>query len=576
MASYWMNGPITLCVVLFGSLLNILTIYVLSTFSLSPNFKHRSRTSILASTNNSKKWSSHIKPANYAKSRTNSLEDPAASKKLSTTCSINGKRQHAMVNMSPEKAELPACQPPSPLAMTPPAVNHNPSPKPSLAGHHKPFLGYRPRVYTFFLWLVISDTALLISAMLMYSVPTLFERNPDIYVHFSSIYYLMSNTALTASVWLMCALIFDRYRTVCRGPFVMLNRTNTNGGWIGRRRKFNCIHVVLCIICILALGFSMPRLFELELEFDPTSKEYFLVQTNLVRNKFYMIGYRIVGGLLLYSLLPYVVLFIFSFKVWLVMREASVASLKISVVQNSPATHYPSLAHKLTKSTQINEAKKAGRKDRPDCSKSRSVTDSEKILFCVIAKRYSTFWVSCGFNYENLKHSASQRSTNSVQQKCQSSPNIGIKCQFSQKRDNISNEQKLSGRCEVEPILSKELSSNLLEVENERNTSSVTLERLDAEVLSPTAVNNNESHYEGGMPLAESATFPPSGKTNGPLTSHQSEISRAFCTNTNLVGNADPCLNGTMFSEADALLREKNVCPGIGSENRCDNSGDNQ
>lgn len=58
----------------------------------------------------------------------------------------------------------------------------------------------RPRVYTFFVWLAIADTFLLFSALLMYSVPNLLQGRLGIYVKFFPFFYLMSNTALTASV----------------------------------------------------------------------------------------------------------------------------------------------------------------------------------------------------------------------------------------------------------------------------------------------------------------------------------------------------------------------------------------
>lgn len=165
----------------------------------------------------------------------------------------------------------------------------------------------RPRVYTFFLWLVISDTTLLICALLMYSIPTLFNGNIGFYVYFTPFFYLMSNTALTASVWLMCALIFDRYRTIVVHPFV--KKYNIEN------KPTNRIHQVLLLVYILALSFSLPRFFELRLQWDPTTNEYFLMQTSIVHNKIYMIGYRILGGIFLYSLFPYVVLFVLSFRV---------------------------------------------------------------------------------------------------------------------------------------------------------------------------------------------------------------------------------------------------------------------
>jgi len=64
-----------------------------------------------------------------------------------------------------------------------------------------------------------------------------------------------------------------------------------------------------------------------------------------------MIGYRIVGGLMFYSLLPYVVLFAMSLRVYFVLRAAAKARLKMAARQNVSGC-----------------------------------TDSEMILLCVMAK----------------------------------------------------------------------------------------------------------------------------------------------------------------------------------------------
>lgn len=100
----------------------------------------------------------------------------------------------------------------------------------------------------------------------------------------------------------MCALMFDRYRTLCQ-PFAV------------KSNNIPLIHKALFGVAFTALLFSIPRFFELHSKFDPEENEYYIAQTELVNDQIYMIGYRIVGGLLFYSVLPYVVLFILSFRV---------------------------------------------------------------------------------------------------------------------------------------------------------------------------------------------------------------------------------------------------------------------
>uniref|UniRef100_A0AC34RII3 G-protein coupled receptors family 1 profile domain-containing protein n=1 Tax=Panagrolaimus sp. JU765 TaxID=591449 RepID=A0AC34RII3_9BILA len=178
----------------------------------------------------------------------------------------------------------------------------------------------KPRIYIYLMWLSFADTILLISALLMYSLPALMNGTLGYYIHFFPFYYLLSNTSLTASVWLMCALMIDRYRTLC-SPLT------------ARRLSFKTIHRILFLICFAALCFSIPRYFELELRLDEYD-QYYLSQTLLVHNQIYMIGYRIVGGLMFYSLLPYFVLFSMSLRVWFVLRRAAKARLKMAAQQN--------------------------------------------------------------------------------------------------------------------------------------------------------------------------------------------------------------------------------------------------
>lgn len=86
----------------------------------------------------------------------------------------------------------------------------------------------------------------------------------------------------------MCSLMFDRYKTLC-SPFATIRSSNVN-----------LIHRVLLSVCLIALVFSLPRFFELHVEADPGSGIEYVSQTELVQNKFYMIGYRILGKSLYY------------------------------------------------------------------------------------------------------------------------------------------------------------------------------------------------------------------------------------------------------------------------------------
>ncbi|EFO20222.1 hypothetical protein LOAG_08267 [Loa loa] len=164
----------------------------------------------------------------------------------------------------------------------------------------------RPLINTYLLWLAFSDTAVLISAALLYCIPAFFMSLGN-YARFFPSYYLLSNASLTASVWLMCVLMFERYRAFCK-PL---------DSYVKPQR----IHRTLFLVSLLALIFSLPRLFELSVyELDG---EYYVNQTLLVETRAYMVGYRIIGGMVFYSLFPYIVLFIITVRICLAIHAAN-------------------------------------------------------------------------------------------------------------------------------------------------------------------------------------------------------------------------------------------------------------
>uniref|UniRef100_A0A0K0E9X3 G_PROTEIN_RECEP_F1_2 domain-containing protein n=1 Tax=Strongyloides stercoralis TaxID=6248 RepID=A0A0K0E9X3_STRER len=222
----------------------------------------------------------------------------------------------------------------------------------------------RPKIYIYFTWITLCDTALLIFAFLMYGAPTIGGQSYEyLNAPFTPLIYLFCNTTMVASVWLMCALMYDRYRALTSKLNVALSIKSV---------KEKDIHKMLALVFISSLIYTLPRFFELKITYKEIEvyngfSDYILnedniqiipipIQTDLVRNNFYMIGYRVIGGFLFYSLIPYILLF--------------GASTKISIE-----------LHKTTKrrqkmlSTSISNNKI-----------SNGTSESNKILFAVMAK----------------------------------------------------------------------------------------------------------------------------------------------------------------------------------------------
>uniref|UniRef100_A0A0N5C3V4 G_PROTEIN_RECEP_F1_2 domain-containing protein n=1 Tax=Strongyloides papillosus TaxID=174720 RepID=A0A0N5C3V4_STREA len=165
----------------------------------------------------------------------------------------------------------------------------------------------------------------------MYGAPTIGSQEYEyLNAPWTPITYTFCNTTMVASVWLMCALMYDRYRALSPNLTVALSLKSV-------REKD--IHKMLALVFISALIYTLPRFFELkvvyqEVEYNNSFTNYVFdenqaqlvpipVQTDLVRNSFYMIGYRVVGGFLFYSLIPYILLFGASTKISIELHKTA-------------------------------------------------------------------------------------------------------------------------------------------------------------------------------------------------------------------------------------------------------------
>lgn len=127
--------------------------------------------------------------------------------------------------------------------------------------------------------------------------------------------YVLCNASFTASVWLMLSLVRDRYRLLCcRFADSVAAKS---------KHTLKNIHWILFGLSLASVFFSLPRFFEIQVSYNHTSDQYSLETSDLVDNVFYMVGYRIVGSLIFYSAIPYIFTFITSFKIWLVLKNAS-------------------------------------------------------------------------------------------------------------------------------------------------------------------------------------------------------------------------------------------------------------
>lgn len=172
-------------------------------------------------------------------------------------------------------------------------------------------------MYIFLIWLTFWDTAILIGALLLYSIPTLLTWTYRIYAQLFPLFYMFCNAALTASVWLTLAFMIDRYKKVTK-PFhkkvISLNTTP-----LSERR----IHLFMLLLSFMAICFAMPRFFEISVDVDMTINRYNFQGTSLTESYIYVLVYRIIGGLVFYSALPYILMFVISARIWIALSEAA-------------------------------------------------------------------------------------------------------------------------------------------------------------------------------------------------------------------------------------------------------------
>jgi hypothetical protein len=123
----------------------------------------------------------------------------------------------------------------------------------------------------------------------------------------------------TFNVWLMLALMFERYRLLCR------KLSNTVG------YKPRDIYSKIISILIASFLFASLRFFELKVTYSLTDEQYHIEQTTLAIHSYYMLLYRIIGSLLFYSFVPYILIFIFSMKIWSVIIKSNEEHVKMNV-----------------------------------------------------------------------------------------------------------------------------------------------------------------------------------------------------------------------------------------------------
>lgn len=180
-------------------------------------------------------------------------------------------------------------------------------------------------MYIFLIWLTFWDTAILLGALLLYSIPTVLTSAYQVYATLFPLFLMFCNGALTASVWLTLAFMVDRYKKVTK-PFHKMVIAQNSRNPISETR----IHLFMLLLSFLAMAYALPRFFEINVDVDTEANRYYFMPTVLSSSHMYNLVYRIIGGMVFYSALPYILMFIISARIWIALSEAAKRRAKMT------------------------------------------------------------------------------------------------------------------------------------------------------------------------------------------------------------------------------------------------------
>ncbi len=161
------------------------------------------------------------------------------------------------------------------------------------------------------------DVALLVMASLLYSFPTLHYGYPPFYGPYIGTYRIWftgSNICLIGSVWVVLILTVDRHFAVFR-PLTHKAVVTPEG-----------LRKLMILVTAMAVVFGLPRYFELAVRqcHDPQSGDLTLeIEPSKLRsNMLYVVAYKIVGSLIFYSALPFVLLLALTIDISIKIRAS--------------------------------------------------------------------------------------------------------------------------------------------------------------------------------------------------------------------------------------------------------------
>lgn len=175
----------------------------------------------------------------------------------------------------------------------------------------------RLRIYCYLLALAVWDLFYILTAFFLYNLRTLIYIEMTFFGSYTLavpfLYYLCT-VARTGSVWTVLIIALERYMALCH-PFKFKTMDSQQR-----------ISVALTMVGFFSFLYSAFRYFEIRTDFcyELTSDEYVptLTSTWLRSSYSYWLFYRVIGGSLFYSLVPFVTLFVLTIRITVEIKKS--------------------------------------------------------------------------------------------------------------------------------------------------------------------------------------------------------------------------------------------------------------
>lgn len=174
----------------------------------------------------------------------------------------------------------------------------------------------KPRIYLYLVALAVWDSLLLISSFLLYSLPVLLYGRVYIfgsYVPFYPLFYTFSNVTNTGSIWTVVVLAVERYFALCK-PLKYIT-------WDTEPRA----KMLLSGVAAFAVLYHVPKYFEISILYCLETTGLYSVavmdSSSLRENAVYKLFYKIMGGMMFFSVGPLLILIFLTVRVSMAIRE---------------------------------------------------------------------------------------------------------------------------------------------------------------------------------------------------------------------------------------------------------------